>query len=82
MPNLRRYLSYSTLVVETCREGNPDIKRFDCSVFDGQYVAGKIDGEYLQRLENSRNDSAKHKRNKERADALAENEAVDLHNAN
>lgn len=69
-------------LVETCREGNPDIKRFDCSVFDGQYVAGKIDGEYLQRLENSRNDSAKHKRNKERADALAENEAVDLHNAN
>lgn len=69
-------------LVETCREGNPNIKRFDCSVFDGQYVAGKIDGEYLQRLENSRNDSAKHKRNKERADALAENEAVDLHNAN
>ena len=69
-------------LVETCREGNPNIKRFDCSVFDGQYVAGKIDGEYLQRLENSRNDSAKHKRNKDRADALAENEAVDLHNAN
>ena len=69
-------------LVETCREGNPAITRFDCSVFDGQYVAGKIDGEYLQRLENSRNDSAKHKRNKERADALAENEAVDLHNAN
>ena len=69
-------------LVETCREGNPAIKRFDCSVFDGQYVAGKIDGEYLQRLENSRNDNAKHKRNKERADALAENEAVDLHNAN
>ena len=69
-------------LVETCREGNPAITRFDCSVFDGKYVAGKIDGEYLQRLENSRNDSAKHKRNKERADALAENEAVDLHNAN
>lgn len=69
-------------LVETCREGNPAITRFDCSVFDGQYVAGKIDGEYLQRLENSRNDGAKHKRNKERADALAENEAVDLHNAN
>jgi amidophosphoribosyltransferase len=69
-------------LVETCREGNPDIKRFDCSVFDGQYVAGNIDGEYLQRLESSRNDSAKRKRNKERADALAENEAVDLHNAN
>src|SRR5690606_31890630 len=29
-------------LVETCREGNPAIKRFDCSVFDGQYVAGKI----------------------------------------
>lgn len=32
---------------------------FDCSVFDGCYIAGKIDEEYLAILQNKRNDAAK-----------------------
>lgn len=33
---------------------NPNIKKFDCSCFDGEYVTGDIDREYLARLDASR----------------------------
>ncbi|MDR5906882.1 amidophosphoribosyltransferase [Franzmannia qiaohouensis] len=44
---------------DACREVNPALEQFDCSVFDGQYITGDIDDAYLARLEASRNDSAK-----------------------
>jgi amidophosphoribosyltransferase len=37
----------------------PELREFDCSVFDGVYVAGGIDQAYLDKLEKTRNDSAK-----------------------
>ncbi|MDQ8934710.1 amidophosphoribosyltransferase [Acinetobacter rudis] len=37
----------------------PTVTEFDCSVFDGIYVTGDIDVDYLDRLEKSRSDSAK-----------------------
>ncbi|OTG82789.1 amidophosphoribosyltransferase [Acinetobacter sp. ANC 5054] len=37
----------------------PELQDFDCSVFDGKYVAGGIDADYLTALEQKRNDSAK-----------------------
>ncbi|MEM9469163.1 MAG: amidophosphoribosyltransferase [Pseudomonadota bacterium] len=37
-------------------------RRFDCSVFDGQYVTDDIDEGYLIHLEELRNDNAKQKR--------------------
>jgi amidophosphoribosyltransferase len=37
----------------------PVVQEFDCSVFDGIYVAGGIDEAYLDELERKRNDSAK-----------------------
>ena len=37
----------------------PALQEFDCSVFDGVYVAGGIDAAYLDELERKRNDSAK-----------------------
>lgn len=40
----------------------PDLTEFDCSVFDGIYVTGDIDGNYLNNLEQKRNDSAKKKK--------------------
>ncbi|MDE2419590.1 MAG: amidophosphoribosyltransferase [Gammaproteobacteria bacterium] len=46
-------------LIDTAREGNPSIQQFDCSVFDGNYVTGGIDAEYLSKLENRRNDQAK-----------------------
>lgn len=66
-------------LVAACREGNPDIVEFDCSVFDGRYIAGKIDRDYLDSLEKQRNDAVKKPKNL--AAALASNEAVDLHNS-
>ena len=44
-------------------EGNPKIKRFDCSVFDGNYVTGDVDESYLNRIHVLRNDDAKRKKN-------------------
>jgi len=41
-------------------EGNPEVKRFDCSVFDGDYVTGDVDESYLNHIHAMRNDDAKH----------------------
>jgi len=46
-------------LVDTCREGNPAITRYDTSVFDGIYVTGDIDNAYLRKLDDERNDLAK-----------------------
>jgi len=46
-------------LIEAAREGNPDIQRFDCSCFNGEYVTGDINREYLDQIEQSRNDGAK-----------------------
>lgn len=55
------WLVYQDLddLIACAREGNPDVERFDCSVFDGHYVTGDIDETYLSRLEKLRNDSAR-----------------------
>lgn len=37
----------------------PEVQEFDCSVFDGVYVTGDIDEQYLNDLEQSRSDTAK-----------------------
>jgi amidophosphoribosyltransferase len=46
-------------LIDAGTEGNANIKRFECSVFDGQYVTGDVDKDYLARIEALRNDSAK-----------------------
>lgn len=40
----------------------PHLTEFDCSVFDGVYIAGGIDADYLKDLEQKRSDSAKKKK--------------------
>jgi amidophosphoribosyltransferase len=44
-------------------EGNPEVKSFDCSVFDGNYVTGDIDESYLNHMHATRNDDAKQNKN-------------------
>ncbi len=44
---------------ECVSEGNKVIENFDTCVFDGQYVTGDVDSEYLNRLSMARNDAAK-----------------------
>lgn len=51
------------VLIDAAHEGNPEIKRFEDSVFTGNYVTGDIDEAYLQRLEKLRNDLAKQQNN-------------------
>jgi amidophosphoribosyltransferase len=46
-------------LVEAVRSQNPDIKKFETSVFDGVYVTNDITQEYLNKLDASRNDAKK-----------------------
>ncbi len=46
-------------LVEAVREENPDIQRFETSVFDGKYITGDVDNDYLQHIDNLRNESSK-----------------------
>ena len=55
------WLVYQDLddLIAAAAEGNPTISRYECSVFDGEYITGDVDEMYLKRLENIRNDAAK-----------------------
>ncbi len=46
-------------LVEAVGVGNQDITQFDTSVFNGEYVTGDIDQQYLDFLDGLRNDDAK-----------------------
>lgn len=63
-------------LVACARGGNPRIEEFDCSVFNGTYVTGDIDGRYLRALEDGRNDQAKSRKSKEQVS----DDIIDLYN--
>lgn len=46
-------------LIAAVRSENPEIKRFETSVFDGHYVTNDIDQDYLNRLDQMRSDDAK-----------------------
>lgn len=46
-------------LVDAVREENPDIGRFETSVFDGNYITGDIDQAYLERVDSARGENAK-----------------------
>ncbi|BGO97640.1 Amidophosphoribosyltransferase [Rhodotorula toruloides] len=48
-------------LVSSCQRLNPSIERFECSVFNGEYVTGGVDEAYLSHIEGLRNDNAKRK---------------------
>ncbi|QSX28817.1 amidophosphoribosyltransferase [Shewanella cyperi] len=52
-------------LVEAVRMENPEIKRFETSVFDGHYITNDVDQAYLDHLTQLRNDDAKANRNKD-----------------
>ncbi len=64
-------------LIECAVEGNPSITRYDCSVFDGDYVTGDIDDAYLERLSLHRNDLSKQRRE---VDVSGEHSVIELHN--
>lgn len=61
-------------LVEAVRSENPELKRFETSVFDGVYVTNDIDQGYLNRLDALRNEVAKKKKQAELTASL------ELHN--
>ena len=48
-------------LIDAAHEGNPAIKQFETSCFDGHYVTGDVSDDYLHRLQEVRSDDAKDK---------------------
>ncbi|KAN0064911.1 amidophosphoribosyltransferase [Thecaphora frezii] len=65
---------YQTLedLIESVRQFNPELKQFDCSVFDGHYVTGGVDQDYIKYLEGLRSENAKLKKNAGRIPAIVD----------
>tara|TARA_B100000963_G_scaffold62902_2_gene50966 strand:+ start:3402 stop:4229 length:828 start_codon:yes stop_codon:yes gene_type:complete len=57
------WLIYQNLedLVSACTLGGNQKMTFDCSCFDGEYVAGNIDSAYLEKLESKRKDGSKYR---------------------
>ena len=70
------WLIYQDLedLIHAVKQGNEEIEHFDCSCFNGEYITGDVDEEYLKHLDDLRSDSSKKKR--EHADNLA---GIDLY---
>jgi len=56
------------------KKNKTNITRFDTSVFNGEYVTGDVDAQYLQHLESCRSDDAKQVREQQ------ENAVIEMHN--
>lgn len=76
------WLIYQDLddLVASAQEGNPAIKRFDCSVFNGEYVTGDIDNNYLDELHERRKDTSKTAELASSHSVKHESAVVDLYN--
>mgnify|MGYP000645435451 CR=1 FL=1 len=74
------WLIYQDLedLIAAAAEGNPKIQRFECSVFNGEYITSDVDEMYLKRLELVRNDAAKSARNNRKKVAKQQNLVADL----
>jgi len=70
------WLVYQDLtdLVKAARKGNPAIKDFDTSVFDGRYVTGDVTQNYLDDIEKLRNDDQQEQRR------AADNAVIEIHN--
>ncbi|MDX1633122.1 MAG: amidophosphoribosyltransferase [Marinobacter sp.] len=72
------WLLYQDLedLIACVNDVNPEIERWECSVFDGDYVTGDIDQAYLERLEQQRSDESQARANIGDSD----NGIIDLYN--
>jgi amidophosphoribosyltransferase len=61
-------------LVAAVSSGNPEIKGFDTSVFNGHYITNDIDNAYLEKLDAMRNNSSKEQSDKN-ADSV-----IDMYN--
>ncbi len=58
------WLVYQDLddLIDAARRGNPNIRHFDTSCFDGVYVTGDVNEVYLKKIGALRSDEAKTRR--------------------
>ena len=68
------YQDLEDMIEAVMHKHNSGIERFDASCFNGDYVTGDIDDQYLRNIKKSRSDSAKS--NSKNPD----NEVIDIHN--
>ena len=61
---IQKYIGADELIYQSLKDlkrsahaGNPEIDKFEDSVFSGNYCTGDISQKYLESLENSRDDS-------------------------
>jgi amidophosphoribosyltransferase len=71
------WLIYQDLddLIDAVQKGNRNVKKFDCSCFDGMYVTKTVGDDYLNKISTLRNDSAKDK-GEEQLNVVG----MDLHN--
>lgn len=62
---------------KSCQEGNPHVRDFECSAFDGRYVTGDVGADYLARLSMARSDASKRQ---QELGFLVDTNVLDLHN--
>ena len=76
------WLVYQDLsdLIDCAREGNPKIEKYDCSVFDGQYITGDVNDDYLAELDSIRNDKAKASALLGSGESISNAAIVDLYN--
>ncbi len=67
------YQDLPDLIEAVANTRKASITEFDCAVFDGNYVTGDVDAQYLARLEQARNDASK-------VMSTAVNAIIDLYN--
>jgi len=65
-------------LVFSVNKGNKKLKKFDASVFTGEYITGDISESYLQHLERLRSDGAKQK---QAGGGTADSALIDMHNS-
>lgn len=63
-------------LIAAVSKGNPEIKAFDCSCFNGEYVTHAVSADYLASIEQVRSDGAKQQREAELAAVVG----MELHN--
>ncbi len=76
------WLVYQSIedLVGAAAEGNSRLQRFECSVFDGDYVTGDIDEDYLDHLSRLRSDSVKRREETDDGQPAGDASVIELHN--
>ncbi len=65
-----------TALYDAAREGNPQLKHFEDSVFTGNYLTGDVSPEYLEALQQRRMDKAK-----QDVQAISDVQIAEMYNA-